>query len=541
MENKQRNKALFCGIILVLAFIVTTSSTVAFFTVSKSDNETIVGEAAKEDLSLSVSAVTDVAKGLIPIREADITKGLKGEGSACIDANGNTVCQIYKFTVTNNSDVNVAVNGEVKLTPEEGLTNLRWALLTSDKLQIDGESKDTSNISLVSDDIINVGASNSKDYYIVVYLNDTGEEQDAEQGKGFSGTVTFYAAQGDMRGTTATFGRQRKRTSEEMLTYLKLTSNGEKTSVTAIATTDEGIFEAPDDYGTSYYFRGAVTNNYVKFAGYYWRVIRINGDGTIRMIYDGTSIHRNGEVSTDRMLKDTSYFNTIHDDNAYVGYMYGSTGQSGDDAYANTHANTNDSTIKMALDTWYDGLAKENKNYIADSVFCGDRQIASNSSLFSGGYTSYGYGRNATVYVEGSRSYATGWNANATQEIKLSCANKTDRYTVNDRDLGNGALIRPVGLITASEVRAAGGLTGVGNSTYYLYTGQGYWTMSPAYFYGHGVIAYMFRVGPGGDLYRDDGNVALSVRPVLNLKSDITFSEGDGSYDTPWIVETGEA
>ena len=66
-----------------------------------------------------------------------------------------------------------------------------------------------------------------------------------------------------------------------------------------VATADEGMYKVEDDLGMSYYFRGAVENNYVKFAGYWWRIVRINGNGSIRLIYDGTSAHANGESSTD--------------------------------------------------------------------------------------------------------------------------------------------------------------------------------------------------------------------------------------------------
>ena len=84
------------------------------------------------------------------------------------------------------------------------------------------------------------------------------------------------------------------------------------------------LCKAKDAYGDSYYYRGNVTNNYVKFAGFYWRIVRINGDGTVRVIYDGTSAHANGESSSDRQIG-TSAFNSSYNDNAYVGYMYGNS------------------------------------------------------------------------------------------------------------------------------------------------------------------------------------------------------------------------
>ena len=84
------------------------------------------------------------------------------------------------------------------------------------------------------------------------------------------------------------------------------------------------LCKAKDAYGDSYYYRGNVTNNYVKFADKYWRIVRINGDGTVRVIYDGTSAHANGESSSDRQIG-TSAFNSSYNDNAYVGYMYGNS------------------------------------------------------------------------------------------------------------------------------------------------------------------------------------------------------------------------
>ncbi len=528
MEKKQRNKALFCSIIMVLMLIVVTSSTVAFFVAGANDNETIVGEAANIDFGLTVSAMTDITKGLIPIKETDITKGLKGEKGTCIDANGNTVCQIYKLNVKNNGDSAVSVNGEVALSPEAGLTNLRWALLTNDMLQIEGETKETSNVSLVSNDAI--ALNGNKDYYIVIYLQDSSDKQDSEQGKKFTGAVTFYAAGGTAEGISASFGgatETQERSSEEMLTYLGLTAKSGTPNFSKVATTDEGIYSAEDDYGTSYYFRGAVTNNYVKFAGTYWRIIRINGDGTIRMVYDGTSKHKNGESSEDRQLASKSKFNTNYNDNAYVGFMYGNTGQSGDNAYTNTHANTNSSTIKRVLDTWYGKISEENQGYIADSIFCGDRTVYNDTDDYTGdgtGTTKTSYGR---------------YRLKSNKSPQLICPNKNDKYTVSDTEKGNKALTNPVGLITADEVAMAGGVYNTTNTSYYLYTGQDYWTMSPSSF--NGFSANVFGVYSNGALGGCTVSNSYRVRPVINLKSDITFSDGNGSYDTPWIVGTGEA
>ena len=84
------------------------------------------------------------------------------------------------------------------------------------------------------------------------------------------------------------------------------------------ATTDEGLFMAEDDEGESYYYRGAVKNNYVSFAGFIWRIIRRNGDGSVRMIYSGKSTSDTGDAVT----IGTSVFNDKYWDPTYVGYKY---------------------------------------------------------------------------------------------------------------------------------------------------------------------------------------------------------------------------
>ena len=87
-------------------------------------------------------------------------------------------------------------------------------------------------------------------------------------------------------------------------------------------TKDVGMYAGTDNDGDTYYYRGSVGGNYVKFANKYWRIIRVNGDGSVRMIYDGSSAHPNGESTSDRQVG-TRAFNSYINDNAYVGYMYG--------------------------------------------------------------------------------------------------------------------------------------------------------------------------------------------------------------------------
>ena len=125
--------------------------------------------------------------------------------------------------------------------------------------------------------------------------------------------------------------------------------------VSSAESTDGYVCSAPDDYGTSYYFRGNVENNWVKFANSYWRIIRINGDNTIRMIYAGDAsvidalenkeeVLKNGynDSSTDYTQIGTSAFNSSYADNTFVGYMYGNREAivEGDYTYSTSHKAT---------------------------------------------------------------------------------------------------------------------------------------------------------------------------------------------------------
>ena len=323
------------------------------------------------------------------------------------------------------------------------------------------------------------------------------------------------------------------------------------------------LCKAKDAYGDSYYYSGNVTNNYVKFGewqvrkyfGYYsdtssyyhmydsleecqnassynkkcavgidigtpmyWRIIRINGDGTVRVIYDGTSAHANYDGSDDRQIG-TSVFNSSSNDNAYVGYMYGKTGAS---TYAETHANTNNSTIKTYLDTWYENNIKgtTNEQYIADNIFCNDRSLAP-SNTGTGAGTSETYYRLADTTNNG---------------VMLTCPQKNDAFTVNDTSKGNGALTYGVGLVTADEVVLAGGRISENfdNRDYYLSSVTEYWTMSPNYASGYSVyehIAYSYAHSGNYGNVKD----TLGVRPVLNLKSEVLL-QGTGMASDPYHI-----
>ena len=284
-----------------------------------------------------------------------------------------------------------------------------------------------------------------------------------------------------------------------------------------------GIYEAKDDDGTSYYYRGTVDNNWVQFGGFYWRIIRINGDGTIRMIYSGID---NGIVTdANRIGENTqigiSAFNDTMDDNAYVGYMYGTPGSS---TYEETHANIHDSTIKTVLDTWYQNNLSSYSQYISyDIGFCGDRELANDSSNGNGA------GQTQTNYkgIERNRLYSN---------PSLMCNQVADFYTVKTSINGNKTLNYPVGLITADEVLYAGGIWGSENTSYYLYTQYSYYTMTPTYYLSSYSMSDVFYINTMGNLDYNYGVYGVrGVRPVINLKADTLFT-GTGTLTDPYVV-----
>ncbi len=304
------------------------------------------------------------------------------------------------------------------------------------------------------------------------------------------------------------------------------TANADSTVTVTEAESQYGyLCKAKDAFGDSYYYRGNVTNNYVKFANFYWRIIRINGDGTVRVIYDGTSAHANSERSADRQIGKTA-FNSSYNDNAYVGYMYGKTGAL---TYVETHANTNNSTIKTYLDTWYENNIKgtTNEQYIADNIFCNDRSFASINS-------GTGAGRSNTNYRWDNYRWDNLADNTNNNKMMLTCPQMNDAFTVTDISKGNGALTYSIGLVTTDEAVLAGGWNS-DNSNYYLYSGQYYLTMSPNIFNGGYARERVVTSGGSADNNYFVNWVAGGARPVINLKSEVLL-QGTGTASDPYHI-----
>jgi len=315
--------------------------------------------------------------------------------------------------------------------------------------------------------------------------------------------------------------------------------NTTKPNFLAPATTDEGIFALEDDYGTSYYYRGAAENNYVKFGDFYWRIIRINGDGSLKIIYDGTYGHENGDASSDKVISISTNWNSFGDDAKYVGWMFGGTQGQASASKEQAQINETSSDLKTLVDAWYKTNIVDNNlsDKIADTIFCNDRSTASENEAWWHKDTKKGFGKNPTAYGFYGR-YAgdiagTSWNSNATPLLK--CPQKNDAFTVNDEKLGNGDLTYPVGLITFDEVLAVGSGLDNENINYFLYNSEfEQWTMTPTVM-DTTLIAFVASITKNGPYNISNVLKKLSVKPVINLdKKYVKTMIGDGTINNPY-------
>ena len=286
--------------------------------------------------------------------------------------------------------------------------------------------------------------------------------------------------------------------------------------------TENRMIIMEDDYGTSYVIRGAkdyVENNLI-FAEHQWKIVRINGDDSIRIIYNGACPNNECSINTSGALTQIgkSIFNPDYKPNTLVGYMYGNN----PDSYETAHINENDSIMKKYLENWYVNniLGTEYKKNISDSLFCGDRVCE------SGGCT----GTSTSDYAAKNR-------LETNKNPSLKCIRKKDIYTVDDINVGNGDLLYPIGLITADEVAIAGLRAWTENSTNYLFTESPYVTMTPYNYYVYANIAIISSTGELRSYRVDDlSQYSGGVRPVINLEPNTTVT-GSGSSTDPFIVQ----
>ena len=315
-------------------------------------------------------------------------------------------------------------------------------------------------------------------------------------------------------------------------------------------TTESLLTSTQDDYGMSYYFRGAVKNNYVEFANKCWRIVRIVGDGSVKLVLHNDNISNSSNPCSSMNNSDeaafahysgstyVSAFNSNYNDNAYIGFMYG---QAGSSDYASTHANTNKSTILTNLETWYTNNLTSYADKLADTIWCNDKSTFTTYASGSAYGTGLGYGTNLTGY--GAFKRVKGEGGKDDVEPSLICPNdnnggKLSKFTVSDTTNGNGNLTYKIGLLTADEVEFVGGMFNSYNYSTFLEenTGNIWWlTMSSAGYIGN--YAWNLIIGHG---FMNTGSVndtKNALRPAIALTSSTTISGGSGTSEDPYVVK----
>ena len=419
------------------------------------------------------------------------------------------------FTVENNSKSEYKYNIVIKDLLNTFVTNgyLQYKITSTNGGYNMTEFKDVPKSSVATDTILaySVVIPNgvTQSYTIEFkYVNDESVDQSDDMGKKLSGKLFITEGTEDPNKTLYNqllADKSTKLTRTDFSTVL--TTNNTKTLYTGV-----------EDSKTVYYFAGNATDNWVKFGknasnqDLYWRIIRTNSDGGVRLLYHGTST-----TATDAYIG-TSAFNSSYNNIAYVSYMYGNLG-----SVANARENTTDSTIKTIIDNWYkDNLNTNYGKYLSTTaVYCNDRSTSDNA--YFGAYT--------RLITNKTPSY--------------DCAATEDKFTV-DSTVGNGKLTYPIALMTADEVSFAGGVYGTNAPTWYYYNSANgsstgstwWWLLSPNFW--DGSRAGVFFVGgssfPGsfsGDYVGNTGN----VRPAISLKSCIKYSTGNGSASDPYTIK----
>ena len=300
------------------------------------------------------------------------------------------------------------------------------------------------------------------------------------------------------------------------------------TTTGTLFTSTESITGITDSPKEVYYFAGNTTKSWVKFANLYWRIIRTNHDGSIRLLYVGTSHDTTGGNIG------TSTFNTNSNSTKYVGYKYGE-----DTSLDTIRNNTTDSTIKTYIDTWYQNNLTNYTKYLSTSaVYCNDRSEGTGQT--------YNYTSSPSSKFNFAPYYRMDYDTDgAAANPSYNCSDIRDAFSVDNT---SAKLDYPVSLMTADEIAFAGGVAYQTMSTPYAWfisnsagtkVSTSWWSLSPVRWYGSNARVWSWA---SDDACLDNGyvsgvNPARGVRPALSLKSCIKYSTGNGTYNEPYEIK----
>ena len=513
IKKKQKRVMIY---VMIISLICVVGVSYAFFTagMSSETSTTVRADAGTMKITYDGGANIDLA-GIYPKDDVWATKTITVTGNNTTDAE-----MYYKLTLVVDSNTfktddplqyelvstNTSTNGEI-------IPNISKTDITGTSIELgSGKFAKANNA--------------SHTYELKIYYPKKATSQNANQGAAFSAHVEITSA---------------KTPTVSTLAETILAKNEVKVPITtpgaAVSTASEALLASTeDDYGTSYYFRGAVTNNYVEFANKCWRIVRVGGDDSVKLILHNDNptgaanpcdAANNSASAAFARYSDTTYksaFNLSYNDNAYVGFKYGTPGSN---TYEATHANTNKSTILTNLETWYNNNLKTYESVIDDTVWCNDKTNVTDTTYNPWNMSNVnglGYAKNVTYYGATQRLIGTRGSAGGTGP-SLKCNGELSKITSK------------IGLITADELAYAGYARGLQNTTTYLQenaTDTYWWSLSPNSF--NGSRANVWNVnGSSGNLSFNSVNYTDGVRPSISLKS-TTNATGEGTSSSPFII-----
>ena len=514
IEKKHKRIMIY---VMIISLICVVGVSYAFFTAGMSSETSTTVRADAGTMKITYDGGKDInLAGIYPKDDVWATKTITVTGNNTTDAE-----MYYKLTLV--------VDSNTFKTDD----SLQYELVSTNT-STNGEVIPTISKTDLTENSIELGsgkfakANNAKHTYLLkIYYPKKATSQNANQGAAFNAHVEITSA---------------KAPTVSNLAETILAKNEVKTPITtpgaAVSTADEALLaSAEDDYGTSYYFRGAVTNNYVEFANKCWRIVRVSGDGSVKLILhnDNTAgvanpcdaANNNASAAFARYSGETykSVFNEKGDDNAYVGFKYGTPGSS---TYEDTHANINNSTILTNLETWYTNNLKTYADTIADTVWCNDKTNVTDTTYNPWSYgenaTGLGYAKNITFYGATQRLVSSSNNAGGTGP-SLKCNGELSKINLK------------VGLITADELAYAGYAAYLQNLATYLQenaTDTYWWSLSPHAF-NNGYTLGWYAGGSDGSFGGGGVVDIFGVRPSISLKS-TTNVTGEGTSDKPYKV-----
>ncbi len=561
MEKKQKIILIAIAFALVLLF---SGLTYAYFTsaTSSESGSTIVAKGGQMNVVYDNKSANISVSNIYPRDTAWVTK---------------------KFQVIGNNSTDLLMFYKVKLVVDinEFELDLSYTLTGTNTANSGGLIPDVTTVprdAHIGSDTVTLGTgyhvkgtSNVHEYTLQIFLKPTKYDQNYGQEAKFAahlvieidGTSTEKAPKNwDSAGSNTLLAGIKKN-------YASPTATLTNPITDAPASTEAVMSLTPDDYGISYYFRGNVQNNFVSFAGMCWRIVRITGDGSIKLAlydYSSASCTNTGNDLAFARYSGTTYtteFNENRNDNAYVGFMYGTPNST---TYAATHANINKSTILRNLETWYKAKLASYTDKLADTIWCNDKSTVkdvtmnnyntNNGELNKDSMTlnGLGYKKEFSMYGAGIRNAGLDQGrSNSTYGLgpSLICPKDNDggklsKFTVDDTVNGNGNLDYKIGLLTVDEMVLAG------MATYPVYTNNNYdensvtsylrnnatsdwyWTLSPIGF--RGDVAFVWSAGGVGRLGGNYVDSSYALRPAISLKATTTISSGNGTASNPFII-----